>query len=87
MDHIDKLDHNTFLQSITLPSVTNALKGIPNNKNPGNDGLTKEIYEKFYDELKVFYKSKSSLPKKASSTSYRQAVIKSMEKKIMIKDC
>ena len=66
-DQIDKLDHNTLLQSITLPSVRNdqkvvcdndltdkglfdALKGIPNNKFPGNDGLTKEFYKTFWDE-------------------------------------
>ena len=58
-DQIDHLNHNTILQSVTLPSVTNdqkvvcdndltdkelfdALKGIPNNKSPSNDGLTKE---------------------------------------------
>ena len=69
MDHIYKLDHNTSLQSITLPSVTNgqkvvsnndltnkelfdALKGIPNNKSRGNDGLIKEFYETFWNELK-----------------------------------
>ena len=27
-------------------------KGIPNNKSPGDDGLTKEFYEIFWDELK-----------------------------------
>ena len=65
-DQIDNLDHNTSLQSITLPSVTNdqkvvcdndltdkelynALKGMPNSKSPGNDGLTKEFYEKCCD--------------------------------------
>ena len=26
MDHIDKLDHNTLLQSVTLPPVTNDQK-------------------------------------------------------------
>ena len=69
MDHIYKLDHNTSLQSITLPSETNgqkvvsnndltnkelfdALKGIPNNKSRGNDGLIKEFYEIFWNELK-----------------------------------
>ena len=68
-DQIDKLDPNTLLLSIALPSVTNdqkvvcvndltnkelfdALKGIPNNKSPDNDGLTKEFYETFWDELK-----------------------------------
>ena len=70
-DQIDKLNYNTLLQSITLPSVTNdqkvvcdndltdeelynALKGMRNSKSPGNDGLTKEFYEKCCDELKTF---------------------------------
>ena len=60
MDQIDKLNHNTLRQSITLPSVRNdqkvicdndtidkelfeALKGIPSNKSPGNDWLTKQF--------------------------------------------
>ena len=63
-DRIDKLNHSTLLESVTLPSVRNdqnvvchndltdkelfdALKGILNNKSPGNDGLTKEFNETF----------------------------------------
>ena len=30
-----------------------ALKNMPKNKSPGNDGLTKEFYEKFWDDLKI----------------------------------
>ena len=30
-----------------------ALKNMPKNKSPGNDGLTKELYETFWDELKI----------------------------------
>ena len=29
-----------------------ALKNISNNKSPGNDGLTKEFYETFWEDLK-----------------------------------
>ena len=29
-----------------------ALKSMPNNKTPGNDGLSKEFYEAFWNELK-----------------------------------
>ena len=59
------------------------MKGIPNNKSPGNDGLTKEFYETFWDEFKdSFINSiKLAYQKKALSTSQRQAVIKLIEKK------
>ena len=26
---------------------------MPNNKSPGNDGLTKEFYETFWEEIKI----------------------------------
>ena len=29
------------------------IKGMPNNKWPGNDGLTKEFYEVFWEDLKI----------------------------------
>ena len=99
-DQFDKLDPNTLLQSITLPSVTNdekvvcdndltdkelfdALKGMPNYKSPGNDGLTKEFYETFWDELKDFFINsiKLAYQKKPLSTPQRQAVTKLIEKK------
>ena len=102
---VDKLNHNTLLQSIALPSVINdqkvvgdndltdkklfdALKGIPNNKSPGNDGLTKEFYETFWNELtNSFINSiKLTYQKNTFSTSQCQAVIK-LEKKIGIKHC
>ena len=55
----------------------NALKSMPNNKTPGNDGLSKEFYEAFWNELKdpllkSFYHAKTN---KEFSTSQRQAVI------------
>ena len=60
-----------------------ALKRIPNNKSPGNNGLTKEFYETFWDELKDSFINSIKLTyhKKALSTSQRQAVIKLIEKK------
>ena len=32
--------------------LLNALKSMPNNKPPGNDDLTKEFYETFWEEIK-----------------------------------
>ena len=98
----ERMDHNTLLQSITLPSVTNdqnvacdndltekelfdALKGIPNNRSLDNYGLTKELHETFWDELKASFINsiKLAYQKKALSTSQRQAVIKLIEKKLL----
>ena len=31
----------------------NSMKSMKNNKTLGNDGLTKEFYENFWDELKT----------------------------------
>ena len=56
---------------------------MQNIKAPGNDGLTKEFYETFWNEIKyVFLKSlKQAKEKGQLSISQRQAVIKLIEKK------
>ena len=75
---------------LTNKELFDALKGIPNDKYPGSDGLTKEFYEMLQDELKdSFINSvKLAYQKIALSTSQRQAVIKLIEKKkIVIKHC
>ena len=56
---------------------------MPNNKTPGNNGLSKEFYEAYWNELKdsllkSFYHAKFY---KEFSTSQTQAVIKLLEKK------
>ena len=63
--------------------LLNALKSLPNNKTPENDGLSKEFYEAFWNQLKdpllkSFYHAKTY---KEFSTSQRQAIIKLFEKK------
>ena len=58
-----------------------------NNKTPGNDGLTKEFYETFWDDLKLLFKKvihQTKVTKKLLA-SQRQTVIKLIEKKIEIK--
>ena len=56
---------------------------MENNKSPGNDGLTKEFYITFWNEVKVPYLlaiGKAYLVKQLSA-SQKQAVIKLIEKK------
>ena len=61
---------------------------MPNNKSPGNDGLTKEFYEVFWEDLKtpLISSFKSAFDKGELSSSQKQAVIKLIEKNIKIKD-
>ena len=63
------------------------LKSMPNNKSPGKDGLTKEFYELFWDDLKypLISSFKSAFVKGELSNSQKQAVIKQIEKKNKIK--
>ena len=94
-----------FLNLVSIPQLTEdqsrdcevilsekdllVLKIIPNNKSPGNDGLTKEFSEGFWEDLKTSLISnfKSAFDKGELSISQKQAVIKIIEKKgIKIKD-
>ena len=62
---------------------------MPNNKSPGNDGLTKEFCEVFREDLKtrLILSFKSVFDKSELSNYQKQAVIKLIEKKkIKIKD-
>ena len=56
---------------------------MPNERSPGNDGLTKEFFEKFWSELKKSFLSciLHSFGKEELCTSQRQAIIKLIEKK------
>ena len=53
------------------------------NKSHGNEGLTKEFYEAFWDHVKVLLllSFKMAFLKKELSTSQKQTVIKLIEKK------
>ena len=62
---------------------------MPNNKSTGNDGLTKEFYEAFWEYLKTPLTSsfKSAFDKGELTNSQKQVVIRLIErKKIKIKD-
>ena len=72
---------------ITEKELFEALKSMPNDKSPGNDGLTKEFFETFWSEVK---KNLScilhSFGKEELCTSQRQAIIKLIKKKKKDKD-
>ena len=56
---------------------------MPNEKSPGDDGLSKEIYEAFWDNIKrpLTLSFQQPLKKGELSTSQKQAVIKLIKQK------
>ena len=60
-----------------------SLMSMQKNKSPGNDGLTKEFFVAFWEDIKgVFLNScRTAKLKKELSTLQRQAIIKLIEKK------
>ena len=67
---------------ITEKDLITALKSMPNGKCPGHDGLTKEFYEHFWDNLKFYFINSLQQSKIEGnlSISQRQAVIKLIAK-------
>ena len=68
---------------ITEKDLITALKSMPIGKSPGHDGLTKEFYEHFWDDLKFYFINslKQSKIDGHLSISQRQAIIKLIAKK------
>ena len=60
-----------------------ALKKMPNNNSPGNDGITKEFYEAFWADLKIslLLSVNKAFKVEELSTSQKQAVIKLIQKR------
>ena len=42
-------------KDITEKELFEALKSMPNDKSPVNDGLTKEFFETFWSEVNIFF--------------------------------
>ena len=59
------------------------MKSMENDKSPGNDGLTKEFYVTFWNDIKATFISslKQAKERKELSISQMQAIIKLIEKK------
>ena len=64
--NVSKNEIMQFLNLVSIPQLTEdcefilsekdlllVLNSMPNNKSPGNDGLTKELYEVFWEDLKT----------------------------------
>ena len=67
---------------LTEQEIYKSLTSFKNNKSPGNDGLTKEFYCCFWNNIKdIFMKSLCESKKlKQPCVSQRQAIIKLLEK-------
>ena len=65
-----------------------ALNKMPNNKSRGNDGITKEFYEAFWDDLKtpLLLNVYKAFKVGELRTSHKQAVIKLIEQRPKIND-
>ena len=71
-------------EGISQQEAILALKSFSNNKSPRNDGLTKEFYETFWEELKQPFMNSLNQAKlsKKLVTFQRQAVMKLLERKV-----
>ena len=83
---LPKLDNQKALSCegpITETELLNALKSMSNDKSPGNDGLTKEFYETFGNEIKnpLISSIQRSFEVDQLTISQRQAIIKLIKKK------
>ena len=75
-------------EDLTKKDLYNSLKSMQNDKCPGTDGLTKEFYDTFWNELKEIFVDSvlDAKEKRHLSISPRQAIIKLIEKKTEIRD-
>ena len=81
-----KLNENQSVKcdsAITECELSKALTSMDNDKSPGNNGITKEFYIKFWDVVKepLCAFIQESFIAGELSTSQKQAIIKLIEKK------
>ena len=78
----------SFEGPISENEVLKALKNMANYKSPGNDGLIKELYEMFWEDLKkpLCASITKAFHRGGFSHSQKQAIRKLIEKKIEIKN-
>ena len=76
-------DNERINRSISLNEITSSLNALPNNKSPGDDGLTPAIYRKFWTLLgpKMLESFQSGMESGQMSTSQQRSVIRLIEKK------
>ena len=67
---------------ISEDEVFKSLKSMENNKSPGSDGIYKEFYECFWDEVKkpLLASIHKAFLNPELSTSQKQAVIKKRQR-------
>ena len=91
--HTLSLPEHTNEQTLSCEGITSEdemFKSLKSqeNKSPGNDGLSKEFYECFWNEIKKSFSAsihKAFLNQKLSN-SQKEAVIKMLEKNTMTRD-
>ena len=70
-------------KELTEKDLYDSMKSIENDNSPGNDGLTKEFYVTFWEDIKATFISslEQAKDRKELSISQRQAITKLTEKK------
>ena len=80
---LSEVDQAALSIDITDEELYAALSEMPDDRSPGNDGLSCEFYKLFWDEIKLPYKEAimQGREKRELSTSQRQAIIRLIDKK------
>ena len=62
-------------KDITEKELFEALKSMPNDKSPVNDGLTKEFFETFWSEVNIFFLVFHTLLIKGNSKRHKDKLL------------